>query len=188
MQQSKGQLEGQFVFIRETDQYIIYKVLHIDPLLVRAYWPLYKRPDLNEKLEWEIQTACTSISPETLLPAIPLGLESVNTQDLEEITRYQAIKASKIQRVADFKTGFEHASALFKAGNYSESILKINEIAPYHKLNLELYRLRGIANFRLGQWHDARFDLRYYVQESGEKDQELLEMIQYSDQQIKSGE
>lgn len=187
MQHPKEHSAGQFLFIKQADHYLLYKILEVYPLLVRAYWPLYEKPDWSDYSVWEIQTACTLLLPEVLTQATLAGFEPVNTIDLEEITRYQAIQTSKTQRTADFKAGLEIAQALFESGNYAEAILKINEIAPYHKLNFELYRLRGIANFQLGHWHDARFDLRYYIEESGESDPGLLEMIQHANQRIQPG-
>lgn len=174
--------QGTVFYIQQNNQYSVYQVLDFsnENYYLKSFWPVVKLPELNDLVVLDIRAACTLLPLSDLVDFVVLGKRELSDLDLDEIKQFKTIQEAKLVRQEEFKKGLKHAEQLLKAEKFQEAIDLLTVLAPYNKLELYTYELRGKAFIGLGLFQDARYDFQYILSQDSSRSaiEHLLNSIQ----------
>lgn len=175
--------EGTFFYIKEQEEFFVYQFLREqeNECLVSSYWPVVELPDFEKMELLDLRTACTAIHKPMAGEIKELGWVPLSEKQQTEIEQFLKIRSSKLIRSEHFQLEFNLAQEHYTSGKFQECIDILTEIAPYNKLFMDLYRLRGLANHALGDQLNALYDLNYYAEQHPNPDPEIIELIRTLD-------
>lgn len=156
---------GTVIYIQQNDQYDVYQVLayEANTYYLKSFWPVHVLPDVNKLNDLEIRAACTTLANFESITYVYLGEFLLNETDLYEIEQFKNIQTAKTLRQEAFSSGLLQAEKLLNEGQFQAVIEMLTTLAPYNKLELYTYELRGKAYLGLGQSLEASYDFKYIL-------------------------
>ncbi len=130
-----------------------------DNWYIRTYWPLASAPSHFDENELDIRTTCSISSP--ILDLHTIGFESISEADQQAIIQFESIRSAKDFRLTHFEQLIEQAYQAKENGNNEEAIWKINEAAPFAKLDGRVYALRAACFIALNRIAEATIDVQF---------------------------
>lgn len=149
----------------------VYQVLEInqDAVLVKSFWPEATIPTLEGVKGLSVRAACTSLNNSISVEKKVLGINTLTESDYHEISSFKKIQAAQLARLKEFEEGIKCAENYIASHKFQNAIELLTIIAPYNKMDLYTYELRGRAYSGLGLWQEARYDFCFILDQDPDR-------------------
>lgn len=132
-------------------------------IFIKSFWPVSFIPTLELISDLDVRTACTFVVDLQMENLFEIGAVPLLASDASELEQFKRIATAKQERSSHFESGLQEARALLDQHKFEEAIYLLTTLAPYNKLNLTTYELRGKAYMGMENWNDARYDFEYIL-------------------------
>lgn len=126
---------------------------------VRTHWPLAAQAEFVDVNQLDVRTTCSEW--EITDHVVEMAKEAVSQEDQDAITQYQSIRSAKDFRFTHFEQLIATAQAHQKNLEWEDAIWKINEAAPFAKLDTRVYALRAHCFLALNRMAEAAIDIDF---------------------------